>query len=147
MGNPRKTEDKFTRKTCESKIRHAEPGRPVPGREERNMASLRLEAQYILSDARDEIAWIACWHEGRGWRCEAFWIDYDEKTGQFSADEIDAEALREIVARDPHAILVNGYYYNLGEACCMTRDSLASRLRYYYDCRSCLVVDALGEGA
>ena len=37
------------------------------------MANLRTTAQQVLEEARDGIAWIALYKEGRGWRASCFW--------------------------------------------------------------------------
>lgn len=108
------------------------------------MASIRTAAQYVLFEAKDEICWIAVWKDGKGWKTESFWFDYDERTNRFEPAEADQiESLREILATDSHAILVNGYYFNLGDASCMTRDTLADALRWQYHNGDALLVDAL----
>ena len=97
------------------------------------MARLREEAQRVLIEGREGIAWIVVWKTGRSWNCEAFYPDYDEKTGAFAFDECDLEAIDEIRAADPLAAIVNSCYCNLGECEIMTRDSLACALRWQYD--------------
>lgn len=109
------------------------------------MASIRTVAQNVLSEAKDGISWIALWKEGKGWNAESFWFDYDERTNRFAPaeDYEDIESLREILKTDRNAILVNGYYFNLGDTSCMTRESLADALRWQYSLGNALISDAL----
>lgn len=107
------------------------------------MATIRQAAQNVLGEARDGIAWIALWKDGRGWKSEAFYPDYDERTQRFTFEDYELEKLRSVFRRDPDAILVNGYHCNLGDPDCMTRDTLANALRWQYENRVNLVVDIL----
>ena len=45
----------------------------------------------------------------------------------------DIKEIKSILSTDRNAIFVNGYYTNLGDLDAMTRDSLASALRWQYD--------------
>ena len=98
------------------------------------MASIRQIAQDILPEARDGIAWIALYKEGRSWNAECFWGLLDEQE-VFTTDYLeDSERPHEILSIDPNAIFVNAYLHNLGpidEE--MTRDTLAKALRWQYD--------------
>ena len=76
------------------------------------MASLRITAQNVLEDARDGIAWIALYKNGRGWGADCFWPDID-RGGEFTFDPDDTKELKAILTTDPNAIFVNGYYTNL----------------------------------
>lgn len=96
------------------------------------MASLRMTAQQVLEEARDGIAWIALYKEGRGWGAACFWPDID-RNGEFKFDPDDAQELKAILAKDPDAIFVNGYYTNLGPIDEMTRESLSDGLRWQYE--------------
>ena len=98
------------------------------------MASIRQIAQDVLYEARDGIAWIALYKEGRSWNAECFWGLFD-KQEVFTTDyPEDAERLREILSIDPNAIFVNAYLHNLGPIDDeMTRDTLAKALRWQYD--------------
>ena len=96
------------------------------------MANLRTTAQQVLEEARDGIAWIALYKEGRGWRASCFWPDLD-RDGGFTFDPDDAQELEAILTTDPEAIFVNGYYTNLGPMEGMTRESLTSALRWQYE--------------
>lgn len=70
--------------------------------------------------------------EGRGWNASCFWPEiFDEGSLVFESD--DLEELKNILATDPNAILVNGYYCNLGPLDDMTRDSLAAGFRWQYE--------------
>ena len=107
------------------------------------MASIRLEAQYVLTEARDGIAWIALWHSNRSWHTMTFWPDYEEKTGCFVFEDFEREQLQNIAKIDPRAILVNSYYHNLGDPETMTRNSLAEALRWQYNLQHYLATDAV----
>ena len=98
------------------------------------MASIRQIAQDVLYEARDGIAWIALYKEGRSWNAECFWGLFD-KQEVFTTDySEDAERLHEILSIDPNAIFVNAYLHNLGPIDDeMTRDTLAKALRWQYD--------------
>ena len=97
------------------------------------MASLREEARRIADEAKEAIAWIAVWKEGRGWRCESYYLDYDERKDRFEIEEEDKQAVKAIVDTDPNALLVNGYYMNLGSLEEMTMSSLVDGLRWQYE--------------
>lgn len=101
------------------------------------MASLKSEARNVLNNARDAICWIAVWKDGKGgrsWYAMSFWPDYDENTCRFTGiEDYELEQLRNIHKLDPHAIFVNGYYFNLGDLEEMTVDSLTNTLRWHYE--------------
>ena len=97
------------------------------------MASLKSEAKRIADEASEAIAWIAVWREGRGWRCESYYLDYDERKDRFEIDPEDYQALEAIVDADVNALLVNGYYMNLGSLEEMTLSSLVDGLRWQYE--------------
>ncbi len=96
------------------------------------MASIRNTAQGIIEEAREGIAWIAFFKKGRGWDASCFWPDID-KGGSFEFEKDDIKEIKSILSTDRNAIFVNGYYTNLGDLDAMTRDSLASALRWQYD--------------
>lgn len=104
------------------------------------MASLRDCARSIREEAADGIQWIVLWKEGRSWNIEAFCPDdvyYESSTMEVSAD--DLQRLHQIVETDPDAILVNGYYSNIGcheDGSLPDLQVLADALRWQYeDCR------------
>ena len=98
------------------------------------MASIRQIAQDVLYEARDGIAWIALYKEGRSWSAECFWGLFDEQEVFTTDYPEDAERLHEILSIDPNAIFVNAYLHNLGPIDDeMTRDTLAKALRWQYD--------------
>lgn len=107
------------------------------------MASIKLAAKDILDEARDGIGWIALWKDGKGWMSMAFWPDYDDRTDVFTFEPFQLEGLRNIIAIDPNACFVNGWYSNLGDTDCMTRDSLAAMLRWQYELGHNRLADAL----
>ena len=96
------------------------------------MASIRNTAQGIIEEAREGIAWIAFFKKGRGWDASCFWPDID-KGGSFEFEKDDIKEIKSILSTDRNAIFVNGYYTTLGDLDAMTRDSLASALRWQYD--------------
>lgn len=109
------------------------------------MASIRNAAQWVLDDCRDGIGWVAIWKEGRSWESERIYgVDFDERTYTATIDDTDElERLKAILAIDPHAIIVNGYYHNLGDPECMTRDTLADSLRWQYELQNATVANFL----
>lgn len=106
------------------------------------MATLRQNAQDMIDVAREGIGWIALWKDGKGWMSRDFYPDID-RAGRLTFEDYDLEALQAIAALDPRAILVNGWYHNLGDCTCMTRDSLADALRWQYSLQHYQVKDAL----
>ena len=110
------------------------------------MASMRQTAQDMIDVAREGIGWIALWKDGKGWMARDLYPDIDRENNLVFED-YELEALREIVALDPRAILVNSWHHNLGDTTCMTRDSLADALRWQYDLQHYTVTDALTYGA
>jgi hypothetical protein len=106
------------------------------------MASLRIEAQDVLDVARDGIGWIALWKKGRSWTAFCFWPDITSNDALVFED-YEVEQLQNILAIDPHAIIVNSYYHNLGDTTCMTRDTLADALRWQYELQHFTVADVL----
>ena len=111
------------------------------------MAGLRIEARDVLDEARDAIAFIAVWKNGRSWRCMAFYPDVVDDNPTLAFEDFERNQLENIVKIDPQAILVNGYYDNLGDCDCMTRDSLADALRWQYENGHNLIADTLATCA
>lgn len=109
------------------------------------MASLRNAAQWVLDDCRDGIGWVALWKEGRGWESERIYgVDFDERSYTAKVDDPEElERLRAILCIDPHAIIVNSYYHNLGDTEYMTRESLTDALRWQYDLQNATVANFL----
>lgn len=108
------------------------------------MATMRQAAQDVLTEARDGIAWIAVWKDGRGWMTMAFWPGYDEQTDTATMEDYEIERLQYLVEHtDPNAVIVNSYYHNLGDTEWMTRDSLSSFLRWQYEIGHATVADFL----
>lgn len=109
------------------------------------MASIRSAAQWVLDDCRDGIGWVVIWKEGRGWdSIRIYGVDFNERTNTAKLDDPEElETLQSILAIDPHAIIVNGYYHNLGDNECMTRDTLAYALRWQYELQHATVADFL----
>ena len=85
------------------------------------MASLRDEARPYLDDFREAIQWLALWKTGRSWNIRLMYdTEYTEGSKRWGTESkwvISAESQKElhaILAQDPNACLINGYYYNLG---------------------------------
>jgi hypothetical protein len=104
------------------------------------MASLRDEARPYFDDFKNAISWIAVWKVGRGWNVRLIWsAEYQEGSKRWHQEEkwmIDAddqEELRRILAQDPNACLINGYYLNIGPLEEMTLGSLLDGLRFQYE--------------
>lgn len=109
------------------------------------MASLREEARWFLDEARDGIAWIAVWKTGRAWHCEKIdGLEYEvgdwlkHRNSSFGVERWckPGEVLTKLEAifkADSNAILVNGYYTNLGDPDYMTLQSLVEALRWQYE--------------
>ncbi len=112
------------------------------------MANLRETAQSVLFEARDGIAWIAVYKEGRGWGAACFWPDIN-RDGEFIFDLDDAEQIKEILAIDPNAVIVNPEYQNLGPTGeeGMTRDTLAKGMRWHYELQDSLLAEQWQEPA
>lgn len=112
------------------------------------MANLRETAQSVLYEACDGIAWIAFYKEGRGWGAACFWPDMD-RDGDLIFDPDDTEQIKEILAIDPNAVIVNPYYQNLGPTGeeGMTRDTLAKGMRWHYELQDSLLVELWQEPA
>lgn len=112
------------------------------------MASIRQAAQDVLDIAKDGIGWIVFYRNGRGWGSTYCYPEYNENTCRLdfsSCDEYEMSELREIVAIDPMAIIVNSYVMNLGDQDSMTRDSLAEALKWQYGLNHAELRDALPE--
>ena len=107
--------------------------------------TMREAAQYLREDAQDGICWIALWKDGRGWGFNTFYLD-EKRDGTVELDNPENLAdLQEILAIDPHAIIVNGWHHNLavfeGH---VSRDDLARALRWQYDVQNAQLADFMG---
>lgn len=111
------------------------------------MASLRDAARSVLSEARDGIAWIAVYKIGKSWHTEPFWLEPENDDGKFNPEieePCNVEKLKEILSLDNNAILVNGYYTNLG-AEYMTLQELMNGFKWHYNDHNFLLSDMLSE--
>ena len=70
------------------------------------MAALNTIARDYADEIRDGIAWVIVWKTGRSWNATAVWLDPDTDT--FEPDDLDTA--REVLAQDPGAVMLNGYY-------------------------------------
>lgn len=110
------------------------------------MASIRQAAQDVIDVAREGIGWIALWKDGKGWMSMDYYPSIDRQ-GHLILEDYDIDSLQNIVKLDPKAIFVNGWYHNLGDVTCMTRDTLADALRWQYSMQHYTVADVLNCGA
>lgn len=110
------------------------------------MASLKSATRWVLEEARDGIAWIALWKDGRGWKTETFYFDYSYATGVKLDNAEDIVDLQTILNTDPNAIIVNSYIHNLGVfENWVTLEDLAAALRWQYDLQSARLEDLLDK--
>lgn len=92
------------------------------------MAALNTIARDYADEIRDGIAWVIVWKTGRSWNATAVWLDPDTDT--FEPDDLDTA--REVLAQDPGAVILNGYYCgHFGED--MTVAELADGIRWHYE--------------
>ena len=92
------------------------------------MAALNTIARDYADEIRDGIAWVIVWKTGRSWNATAVWLDPDTDT--FEPDDLDTA--REVLAQDPGAVMLNGYYCgHFGED--MTVAELAVGIRWHYE--------------
>lgn len=108
------------------------------------MASLMNVSRRVLDEARDGIAWIAVFKRGRGWDAEIVWPEQEpDYSLSFGVD--DLSVLSDVLKADRSAILVNGYYCNLGPCEDMTVSSLCNGLRWQYGLQCYLLADAVSS--
>ncbi len=92
------------------------------------MAAINAIAREWADEIRDGIAWVIVWKTGRSWNAQAVWLNSDDDT--FEPE--DLELAREILEKDPKAVMVNGYYCgHFGEG--MTVAELAAGIRWHYE--------------
>lgn len=106
------------------------------------MASIRAVAKEWINEAREGIAWIAIWKDGKSWDGYAYYPEDVNRDGVPTWGTEDKEELREIAVKDGNAILVNAYWHNLGSVEDMTIETLANALRWQYeDAKAGLIAD------
>ena len=99
------------------------------------MAAINAIAREWADEIRDGIAWVIVWKTGRSWNAQAVWLNCDDDT--FEPE--DLELAREILEKDPKAVMVNGYYCgHFGEG--MTVAELAAGIRWHYE-NGCNMLD------
>lgn len=92
------------------------------------MAAINAIAREWADEIRGGIAWVIVWKIGRSWNAQAVWLDSDTDT--FEPE--DLELAREILEKDPKAVMLNGYYCgHFGED--MTVAELAAGIRWHYE--------------
>ena len=91
------------------------------------MASLRDAVKDYQDELRAGIAWVAFWREGRSWHGDHIYLETDD-----TLTPEDRGRLQEIQAKDPAAVVLNGYYCGyLGED--MNLDGLTAGVRRHYE--------------
>ena len=91
------------------------------------MASLRDAVKDYQDELRAGIAWVAFWREGRSWNSDYIYLETDD-----TLTPEDRGRLQEIQAKDPAAVVLNGYYCGyLGED--MNLDGLTAGVRRHYE--------------
>lgn len=92
------------------------------------MAALREIARREADTIREGIAWVIIWKTGHSWNAEAVWLNPDDDT----IDTEDLNRARKVLAQDPNAVMVNGYYCGgFGED--MNAEEIASGIRWHYE--------------
>ena len=98
------------------------------------MGTLREEARYYREDFRGGTSWILFWKVKRSWHLYLLWnTDYDERTATWEMSYEDADLVHKVMKVDPNALVLNGYYSNLGDPDSMTTDSLTNALLRQYE--------------
>lgn len=91
------------------------------------MAAINAIAKDWADELREGIAWVIVWKTGRSWNATAVWLNSDGDT--FEPE--DLELAHNILAQDPNAVMLNGYYCgHFGED--MTVAELAAGIRWHY---------------
>lgn len=92
------------------------------------MAAINAIAKEWADELREGIAWVIVWKTGRSWNAQAVWLNSDTDT--FEPEDLDLA--REILEKDPKAVMLNGYYCgHFGED--MTVAELAAGIRWHYE--------------
>ena len=108
------------------------------------MARLRTIAEQLKGVAEDGIGWIVIWKEGKSWNGREVWPEYREDSHSLILDKEDRETIREIVKKDPQAILVNSWVHNLGVVDYeVSTIKLEENLRWHYQEGTAMAKDAL----
>lgn len=78
------------------------------------MAALKELCRYRKDEIEDGIAWVAIWKKGRSWNMEGFWPEDGCYDDGYNFLPEDMERMQAILAEDPKAVMLNGYYTNCG---------------------------------
>ena len=104
------------------------------------MASLKEEARRWFDDFQEGIAWMLVWKTGRSWNITRLYdteytegSSYHQRPSKWELSRDDAEKIVAAMENDPHAMLINGYYNNIGTMEDMTLSSLIDGLKFQYD--------------
>ncbi len=103
------------------------------------MASLREEAKWFFDDFQCAVGWMLVWKEGRSWNIKRMYdTEYEEgnrylrRQSQWHISEDDKAEIERVLAVDPSAVLINGWYDNIGSLEEMTLNSLVDGIRFQY---------------
>lgn len=108
------------------------------------MARLRIIAEQLKGVAEDGIGWMVIWKEGKSWNGKAVWPEYIEESCSLILDKEDRETIREIVKKDPQAVLLNSWVHNLGVTDYeVSTIKLEQNLRWHYQEGTAMAKDAL----
>lgn len=106
------------------------------------MASLYDCASIVREEVEDGMAWILLWKTGRAWNVDVIHPEAESyETYTMTLTESELEFVKAVIAADADAILVNGYYSNLGvwDGSVSSR-CLEHRLRWqYFDCKPLVI--------
>ena len=107
--------------------------------------NLKQIARDNIYEMRDAICWMALYKVGRSWEYAIMWPDVDDRhCSPVLTDPDERQEARNIVAVDPNAVFLNGYYCNLGPLEDMTIESLADGLRWQYEkSQSAMLIDVI----
>lgn len=78
------------------------------------MAALKDICKTYKGDIEEGCGWVAIWREGRAWNGAAFYPHGGDYCNGFIFTVEDMEKMREIIASDHKAVVLNGYYTNCG---------------------------------
>lgn len=76
--------------------------------------NIRELARDYKAEIEDGICWVAIWKRKRSWCAVAFYMEDGSYNDGYTFSAEDMEAMKEIIAEDSNAIMINGYYTNCG---------------------------------
>lgn len=78
------------------------------------MAALREMVRWYNDEIQDGICWVAVWKRGRSWDAEAFYPEDGSYGYGYVFAREDMERMQDIITIDPAAVMLNGYFCNVG---------------------------------